>query len=70
MEPDFWAEAYEPLEMLNHLREPSLRYSAARSRLHPVLLNTYAVRCLVGIGADAEADLFRDTAFGFPGGDD
>ncbi|MBY0460040.1 MAG: hypothetical protein K2V38_22215, partial [Gemmataceae bacterium] len=70
MPNDFWADAFDPLEMLNHLQEPPPRCSEARREQHNDLLNTYALRCLLGIGADYEADLFRDSAFGHSGSPD
>lgn len=63
-----WAEAYDPLEMLDHLCEPPAHDPASGREQHSELLNTYTVRCLVAIGADSEADVFREHAFGTSSG--
>lgn len=70
MPSDLWAEAYEPLEMLDRIRNPSPHWPTQWHERYSELLNTYTVRCLVGIGADNEADVFRGYAFGYSGDDD
>lgn len=64
MTPDDWAGAHDPLEMLDHLRGPPGHYSHRRLVIHRDLLSGYAARCLLGIGAGREADLFESYACG------
>ena len=70
MVQDSWAEAYEPLEMLDRLREPSKYYSRVHNRLHPARLLTYTQRCLYGVSAIEEAALFERIASGTLGVDE
>lgn len=62
MPHDFWAEAFDPLEMLARLRETPGHYPPWRSSIHGLRLNDYTARCLRAVGAVVEADLFARVA--------